>query len=136
MAAHPRLGKLILAVSDEPGTSAPGARVLTVRKGSVAQLSELASERLVILHDRRSPRSRANIDHIAVSPTVVYVTDAKHYSGTTSRTAHAETSCSFSDDRSNNSESSNEVLGTAHDHLGAPTSTVPGRSGSSFVEGA
>lgn len=34
-----------------------------------------------LLHDRRMPRSRANIDHLAFAPTGVYVIDAKHYRG-------------------------------------------------------
>ncbi len=34
-----------------------------------------------LLHDRRVPRSRANIDHIAIAPTGVYVIDAKRCRG-------------------------------------------------------
>jgi hypothetical protein len=34
-----------------------------------------------VLHDRRIPRSRANIDHIAVSASGVYVIDTKRYRG-------------------------------------------------------
>jgi hypothetical protein len=34
-----------------------------------------------LLHDRRIPKSRANIDHIAVTRTGVYVIDAKRYRG-------------------------------------------------------
>lgn len=34
-----------------------------------------------LLHDRRIPKSRANIDHIAVTGTGVYVIDAKRYRG-------------------------------------------------------
>ena len=34
-----------------------------------------------MLHDRRIPGSRANIDHLAVTPTGVYVIDAKKYRG-------------------------------------------------------
>jgi hypothetical protein len=33
------------------------------------------------LHDRRIPGTRANIDHLAVTPTGVYVIDAKRYRG-------------------------------------------------------
>jgi nuclease-like protein len=36
---------------------------------------------LLLLHDRRMPHSRANIDHIAVGATGVYVIDTKRYSG-------------------------------------------------------
>lgn len=37
--------------------------------------------RTVVLHDRRIPGTRANIDHIAVTPSGVWVIDAKYYSG-------------------------------------------------------
>jgi Nuclease-related domain len=33
------------------------------------------------LHDRRMPGSRANIDHLAIAPSGVYVIDAKRYKG-------------------------------------------------------
>jgi hypothetical protein len=34
-----------------------------------------------MLHDRRAPRSSANIDHIAVAPSGIYVIDYKRYKG-------------------------------------------------------
>jgi len=34
-----------------------------------------------VLHDRRLPKSRAHIDHLAVTQTGVYVIDAKKYTG-------------------------------------------------------
>ena len=34
-----------------------------------------------LLHDRRMPRGRGNIDHLAVAPTGVCVTDAKAHKG-------------------------------------------------------
>lgn len=78
---HPRVGRLILRVTDEPqssrawGEGAGGEEALGMR------LTALASERLVVLHDRRVPGSRANIDHLAVTPTGVFVIDAKRYGG-------------------------------------------------------
>jgi Nuclease-related domain len=36
---------------------------------------------ILLLHDRRIPRSRANIDHIAVTTNGVFVIDAKRYRG-------------------------------------------------------
>lgn len=33
------------------------------------------------MHDRRIPRTRANIDHLAVAPSGVWVIDAKRYTG-------------------------------------------------------
>ena len=45
------------------------------------RLNELSSDTMRVLHDRRIPGTRANIDHIAVTPTGVYVIDAKKYKG-------------------------------------------------------
>jgi Nuclease-related domain len=78
---HPRLGKLILAVSDEPRSVRSWGKGAVGEEALGAKLNRFASERVVILHDRRVPRSRANIDHIAVAPGGVFVIDAKHYSG-------------------------------------------------------
>ena len=78
---HPKLGGLILALSDEPqsttawDTGAVGEERLAIR------LNASESETCRVLHDRRMPGSRANIDHLAVTPTGVYVIDAKRYQG-------------------------------------------------------
>ena len=40
---------------------------------------------VILLHDRRVPGSRANIDHIGVGPSGVWVIDAKRYTGTVRR---------------------------------------------------
>src|SRR3954465_9052994 len=40
-----------------------------------------AGHNIVLLHDRRMPRSRANIDHLAIGPSGVTVIDAKRYRG-------------------------------------------------------
>jgi hypothetical protein len=78
---HPRLGGLIHALSDDPqstrawDTGADGEEALGRR------LNELVSETLLVLHDRRVRGTRANIDHLAVTPTGVYVIDAKKYRG-------------------------------------------------------
>jgi hypothetical protein len=78
---HPKLGGLILALSDDPqsttawGTGAFGEEQLGGR------LNSLSSDTCRVLRDRRIPGSRANIDHLAVTPTGVYVIDAKRYTG-------------------------------------------------------
>jgi hypothetical protein len=41
----------------------------------------LRSDDIAILHDRRIPGSRANIDHIAITRAGVWVIDAKRYQG-------------------------------------------------------
>ena len=80
-AKHPKIGGLLHALSDEPqsttswNTGAIGEEQLGNR------LNELASDRLRVVHDRRIPGSRANIDHLAVTPSGVFVIDAKKYAG-------------------------------------------------------
>lgn len=77
---HPRLGGLILKLSEQPqherswGLGALGEEEL-------AQALAKRCPALPVLHDRRIPESRANIDHIAIAPSGVYVIDAKRFSG-------------------------------------------------------
>ncbi|KAB7740365.1 NERD domain-containing protein [Nostocoides sp. F2B08] len=80
-AEHPRLGGLILALSDEK-QSTTAWNVGAVGEERLGKgLDRLASDTIRLLHDRRIPRSRANIDHLAVSATGIYVIDAKKYKG-------------------------------------------------------
>lgn len=79
--AHPRLGGLILALSDEPQSTTAWSRGARGEELLGARLSGLGSKGVRVLHDRRIPGTRANIDHIAVAPTGVYVIDAKRYKG-------------------------------------------------------
>lgn len=77
---HPRLGNLLLRVQSAPanetawGTGAAGEEELA------AHLAKTCPG-VIVLHDRRMPRSRANIDHPAVAPSGVFVIDAKRYKG-------------------------------------------------------
>jgi hypothetical protein len=50
--------------------------------GVAADLTYLANEYgLTVLHDLSIPGSKANIDHILITPKVIYVIDAKNYTG-------------------------------------------------------
>jgi Nuclease-related domain len=44
-------------------------------------LERLRSEGMAVLHDRRVPGTRANIDHLLISSSGVFVVDAKRYGG-------------------------------------------------------
>lgn len=78
----PRAGKYILALTDEPQST---------RAWEVGAEGEVAIGKLLdslatkygfrVLHDRRIPRSRANIDHLAITRYGVFVIDAKNYQG-------------------------------------------------------
>lgn len=78
-----RLSRLHLALTSEPqstrawATGSRGERLLG------AYLDTIHDEQTVIvLHDRRIPGSRANIDHIAISRSgSVWTIDAKNYAG-------------------------------------------------------
>ncbi|WP_273653571.1 nuclease-related domain-containing protein [Cellulomonas fimi] len=80
-AEHPRLGGLILALSDDPQSTRAWSSGARGERVVARSLDTCANERVRVLHDRRIPRTRANIDHIAVAPTGVYVIDAKRYKG-------------------------------------------------------
>jgi hypothetical protein len=79
--AHPRLGGLILALSDDPTSMKVWARGAEGERRVARRLNELIAEGVIVLHDRRIPGSRANIDHIAIAPTGVHVIDSKRYQG-------------------------------------------------------
>ena len=75
---HPKLGGLILALSDDPQSTKAWER------GAVGE--ELMAKRLAdvpdtfrVMHDRRIRGTKANIDHIAIGPSGVWVIDAKRY---------------------------------------------------------
>ncbi len=78
---HPRLGGLILALSDEPQSTTAWAKGAKGERKLGEALDKLRSEQIVVLHDRQLPGSRANIDHIVVAPSGIFVIDAKRYTG-------------------------------------------------------
>lgn len=85
-AAHPKLGGLLLALFNEPATTQVWAQGANGERAVAAKLAELEGEHVSALHDRsmldaRGRRARANIDHIAVAATGVWVIDAKAYRG-------------------------------------------------------
>lgn len=78
---HPKLGGLILALSDERQSTTAWDTGAAGEERLGKGLDRLASDTLRLLHDRRIPSSRANIDHLAVTASGVYVIDAKKYRG-------------------------------------------------------
>ncbi|WP_289020151.1 nuclease-related domain-containing protein [uncultured Ornithinimicrobium sp.] len=79
---HPRLGGLILAVSDDPQTTKAWATGAVGEERLGRRLDAAAGPLVRVLHDRGIPGSRANLDHlVVVCPTGVFVLDAKRYKG-------------------------------------------------------
>jgi hypothetical protein len=81
-----RLSGIYLALTDDPqptkawdvgswGERALGRYLETLHNG----------ESIVVLHDRRIPGTRANIDHLAVTASGIHAIDAKNYTGKVQR---------------------------------------------------
>lgn len=81
LANHPRWGRFLIAVTPEPQPTAAWAVGARGEERMGARLDAVASSTLRVLHDRRIPGSRANIDHIVVCPGGVAVIDTKRYQG-------------------------------------------------------
>jgi len=76
------MGKFILAVTDEPQSTRAWERGATGEIKVGKFLEKIASEnKFGLIHDRQFPNSKANIDHIAITPSGIYVIDAKNYEG-------------------------------------------------------
>lgn len=78
---HPRLGGILLALGDDPTHETVWARGAGGEERIAKTLAKHLDDGAVLLHDRRIPRSRANIDHLAVASSGVWVIDAKRYKG-------------------------------------------------------
>jgi hypothetical protein len=78
---HPKLGGLILALSDDPQSTRAWEQGAVGEERLGARLDQLDSAGVATLHDRRIPGTCANIDHIVIGPTGVWVIDAKRYKG-------------------------------------------------------
>jgi len=76
-----KLGGIAVALSDEKQSTKAWATGAVGEERLGARLDSLVSESVAVLHDRRIPGTKANIDHIAVTTAGVWVIDAKRYKG-------------------------------------------------------
>jgi hypothetical protein len=79
--AHPKIGGFLLAISDDPQSTAAWSTGATGEEVLGKRMNQAAGPLFRVLHDRRIPRSTANIDHIVVAGSGVWVVDAKRYKG-------------------------------------------------------
>jgi hypothetical protein len=79
--AHPRLGRFLLAVSGEPQSTRAWKAGAEGERKVAARLDPLVEEGIAVLHDRRIPGSKANVDHVVVAPSGIHVIDSKRYTG-------------------------------------------------------
>jgi len=76
-----KLGGIAVALSDEKQTTKAWATGAVGEERLGARLDSLASDSIAVLHDRRIPGTKANIDHIAMTRAGIWVVDAKRYKG-------------------------------------------------------
>jgi hypothetical protein len=77
---HPLLGGVILAVQTPPQSELAWERGAAGEEELAGSLARRCPE-AIVLHDRRMPVGRANIDHIAIAPSGIWVIDAKRHRG-------------------------------------------------------
>jgi len=73
------MGNVVLAISDDSHSTRAWARGAQGEVRLAEALHDVSD--LKLLHDRRVPHTKGNIDHILVSPAGVFVVDAKLYKG-------------------------------------------------------
>jgi hypothetical protein len=78
-AAWGKLGGIAVALTPERSSTRVWATGAIGEEIVGARLDALASDQIRVLHDRRIPKSKANIDHIVVTPRGVWVIDTKRY---------------------------------------------------------
>jgi len=76
-----RLAGVVKFLSDDPQSTRAWAKGSEGERRLAAHLLKSVGDRAVLLHDRKVPGSRANIDHLAIAASGVWVIDAKHYKG-------------------------------------------------------
>lgn len=76
-----KLGGLAVALSDEKQSTKAWSSGAAGEAAVGARLDGVASESIRVMHDRRIPRSKANIDSLVVTPGGVWVIDTKRYVG-------------------------------------------------------
>ncbi len=76
-----KLGGIAVALADEKQSTKAWATGAVGEERLGARLDSLVSDSIGVLHDRRIPGSKANIDHIAVTTAGIWVIDAKRYKG-------------------------------------------------------
>jgi hypothetical protein len=77
---HPHLGGLMLRLQDAPASETSWDTGAAGEEALAAHLARTCPD-VIVLHDRGLPGTRANIDHLAIAPSGVFVIDAKRYKG-------------------------------------------------------
>ena len=78
---QPILGRLKIALADGAPAGGSWSKGAVGEEKFGAALAAMSDTGLLVLHDRRIPGSKANIDHLVVTPAGVWVVDAKRMKG-------------------------------------------------------
>lgn len=76
-----RLAGVAKVFSEEPQSTIAWRKGAEGERRLAAFLDRTLGESVVVLHSRRLPRTRGDIDHLLVAPSGVWVVDSKNYSG-------------------------------------------------------
>jgi hypothetical protein len=80
-----RLAPVVKFLTDDPQSTTAWAKGSDGERRLAAHLQRVLGERAVLLHDRKVPKTRGNIDHLAIAASGVWVIDAKNYQGKVER---------------------------------------------------
>lgn len=80
-----RLAPVVNFLADDPQSTRAWARGSEGERRLAAHLERTLGEKAMLLHDRKVPRTRGNLDHVAVAASGVWVIDAKNYGGRVER---------------------------------------------------
>lgn len=80
-----RLAPVVNFLSEDPQSTTAWARGASGERRLASHLGRTLGESAILLHDRKVPRTRGNIDHLAVAASGVWVIDAKNYEGRVER---------------------------------------------------
>ena len=72
---------MVKFLSDDPQTTKAWAAGASGEERVAQVLHERLGGKAVLLHDRKVPGTRGNIDHLAIASSGVWIIDAKHYKG-------------------------------------------------------
>ena len=81
----PRLARLVDKIEGESQSTQAWAKGAEGERRIGRALDALRDKDIGVLHDRRKPGGRGNIDHLAVASTGIWGIDSKHYKGLVER---------------------------------------------------
>ncbi len=76
-----RIGKVAKFFAEEPQSTTAWAKGASGEIRLAKRLDRDLDGIATVLHDRKVPKTRGNLDHLVVAPTGIWIVDAKNYSG-------------------------------------------------------